>query len=202
MSQPGSTIDENGNVSAPQWRFGLCDVFALPTLCGNVICCPACVLAQIAGRAKEYVFVKDFNAFFKMVVGLIVTIYVCDALIIANDITLQTANESGDIPRQSTLSTYYTMDTIFRLIIGFCAFAYLIIAVLLRIRVRAQKNIQPNLIEDVICTMFCSCCVVIQTAREVGIGEECMNTTDPNNDPATMQMSRSDDGSATGFDKV
>ena len=200
MSQP--FLAENvGNVSSRTWQNALCDVFALPTLCCNVMFCHACVIAQIAGRAKEYVFVKDFNAFLKLVVGLFITGYVCNALNQANRITLDTDGH-GSIPSQSTLTTYYTVNTITRLIMGLCGFASLVIMIKLRIRVRAQKNIQPNLIEDVLCTIFCCCCVTIQTAREVGVGEECMNMNDPNNDPATTQMSRSDDSSATGFDKV
>ena len=201
MSQPliyGN--DENGYVSGRTWQNSLCDVCALPLLCINVMFCNACVVAQIAGRAKEYVFVKDFNAFLKLVIGLFVITYACNALNVANTVTLFTDGH-GDIPSQSTSTTSFWVDAITRSIMYLCGFASLVIMVKLRIRVRAQKNIQPNLIEDVLCTIFCCCCVTIQTAREVGVGEECMNMTDPNI-VQQQQMSRSDDSSATGFDKV
>ena len=200
---------QNNNVqnTPPQWRFGLCDFCALPTLCINAMCCSACVLAQTAGRAKEYLFVKDFKTFLKMVIGIFVTLYVFNALsqAVGQSLLAQYLQQSrtGKVNEaKATLSTYSALDTIFGLIISVFGFAYMIITLQLRLKVRAQKNIPPNLIEDVVCTVCCPCCVVIQTAREVGVGEECMNMKDPNNDPATMQMSRSNDGSATGFDKV
>ena len=200
---------QNNNVqnTPPQWRFGLCDFCALPTLCINAMCCSACVLAQTAGRAKEYLFVKDFKTFLKMVIGIFVTVYVFNVLsqAVGQSLLAQYFSQvkAGKVNEATaTLSTYSTLDTIFGLIISVFGFAYMIITLQLRLKVRAQKNIPPNLIEDVVCTVCCHCCVVIQTAREVGVGEECMNMKDPNNDPATMQMSRSNDGSATGFDKV
>ena len=203
----GSTIDENGNVNAPTWTYGLCDFCALPTLCINVWCCSACILAQTAGRAKEYVFVKDFKTFLKMIVGIFVAILVFNAIeqALGVEIQRQVMSGSSGSPTGGTISpgkiqgnvssTLYTVHTLVGLIGSFFAFMYLIITFLLRLKVRAQKNIPPNLVEDVVCTVCCPCCVVIQTAREVGVGEECMNMKDPNNDPNF-------DGSATGFDKV
>ena len=65
--------------------------------------------------------------------------YVCNALNQANRITLDTDGH-GNIPSESTLTTYYTVNTITRIIMGLCGFATLVIMIKLRIKNKTMEK--------------------------------------------------------------
>jgi Cys-rich protein (TIGR01571 family) len=155
-------------------------------LCINSTCCSPCILAQTSARVKKYVFGKDFKSFLRIAICLYTAIIVWNIIYrIVLEVQVGNLTKAMLDPEITDYTENYTEISLFSTLwnIPFVCLVAVMVYIIwkTRINVREAKNIPGDSKQDLLLSLFCSICTVIQLAKEVDVdGKKCMNMEEPN----------------------
>ena len=153
------------------WKNDLCDCLNNCNLCCTTICCPSCVLAQVAGRLRKYLCFGTFKTFlFCMIMGQ------CLYFGYYYESSPNLLNVGGKYDANGFSYMIYV-------ICQFLAVCYLFSTVyalyMLRGEVRRRRQIAGNEGEDLLLSVFCFFLTLCQLATEVEADDRCCNVNEP-----------------------
>ena len=153
------------------WKNDLCDCLNNCNLCCTTICCPSCVLAQVAGRLRKYLCFGTFKTFlFCMIMGQ------CLYFGYYYESSPNLLNVGGKYDANGFSYMIYV-------ICQFLAVCYLFSTVyalyMLRGEVRRRRQIAGNEGEDLLLSVFCFFLTLCQLATEVEADDRCCSVNEP-----------------------
>jgi Cys-rich protein (TIGR01571 family) len=159
------------------WKNDLCDCLNNCNLCCTTICCPSCVLAQVAGRLRKYLCFGTFKTFlFFITIGNVISYCLYLGL---NWDKSGNAYWSCYINCNSNNDIRTKVPIIWEILAlcGMVSFLYSLY--MLRGEVRRRRQIVGNECEDLLLSVFCGLCTLCQLATEVEADDRCCSVNEP-----------------------